>query len=130
MVNLNKEADMLKTALFILAVVLFVQVTDAQTVGYVRGDMVRLVGQENGSPYPDFRIVAIAGDRVHGDKSSLTVNGLAVQGVSAELLRRVAEPWDKLIPEGYYFVVAESGTHDDMVRYYGLIPASKIIQKL
>jgi hypothetical protein len=58
------------------------------------------------------------------------VNGLAVQGVSAELLKAVAEPWDQLIPEGHYFVVGESGTPNDMVRYYALIPAAKIIRKL
>ena len=73
----------------------------------------------------------MAGDRVHIDKSSLIVNGLAVQGVSAELLKTVVEPWDeKLIPEGHYFVVGESGTQNDMVRYYGMIPAAKIIRKL
>jgi len=46
------------------------------------------------------------------------------------LLKTVAEPWDQRIPEGHYFVVGESGTPNDMVRYYGLIPAAKIIRKL
>ena len=71
-----------------------------------------------------------AGDRVHVDKSSITVNGVSVQGVSAELLQGVSEVWDQLVPEGHYFVVGESGTPNDMVRYYGLIPAAKIIRKL
>ena len=121
---------MLKTALVVLAAVLFIQVTHAQGVRYVRGDTVRLVAQENGEPRPDSRIIAIAGDRVHIDKSSLIVNGLAVQGVSADLLKTVVEPWDQLIPEGHYFVVGENGTPNDMVRYYGMIPAAKIIRKL
>lgn len=121
---------MLKTALLVLAAVLSVQATHAQGARYVRGDTVRLVAQENGAPLPDSRIIAIAGDRLRIDKSSLTVNGLAVQGVSAELLKTVAEPWEQLIPEGHYFVVGESGTPKDMVRYYGLIPAAKIVRKL
>ena len=121
---------MLKTVLVVLAAVVLVQVTHAQGARYVRGDTVRLVAQENGDPFPDSRIVAIAGDRVHIDKSSLTVNGLAVQGASAELLQTVVEPWDQLVPEGHYFVVGESGTRNDMVRYYGLIPVGKIIRKL
>lgn len=121
---------MLQTALVVLAAVLSVQATHAQGARYVRGDTVRLVAQENGKPLPDSRIIAIAGDRVHIDKSSLTVNGLAVQGVSAELLQTVPEPWDQLIPEGHYFVVGESGAPNDMVRYYSMIPAAKIIRKL
>ena len=121
---------MLKIALVVLAAVLLVPVTHAQGARYVRGDTVRLAAQANGEPLPNSRILAIPGDRVHIDKSSLTVNGLTVQGVSAELLKTVAEPWDQLIPGGHYFVVGESGTADDMVRYYGLIPAAKIIRKL
>lgn len=120
---------MLKTALVVLAAVVSIQTTHAQEVRYVRGDTVRLAAQESGEPRPDSRIVAIAGDRVHIDTSSLTVNGLAVQGVSAELLRTVSEPWDQLVPEGHYFVVGESGTPNDMVRYYGLIPAAKIVRR-
>ena len=58
------------------------------------------------------------------------MNGLAVQGASAELLQTVVEPCDQLVPEGHYFVVGESGTRNDMVRYYGLIPVGKIIRKL
>ena len=104
--------------------------THAQGSRYVRGDTVRLVAQENGDPFPDSRIIAVAGDRIHIDKSSITVNGEAVQGVSMELLQTVAEAWDQLVPEGHYFVVGESGTRNDMVRYYGLIPAGKIIRKM
>ena len=121
---------MLKTALVVLAAVVLVQVTHAQGARYVRGDTVHLVAQENGDPFPDSRIIAIASDRVHIDKSSITVNGAVVQGVSAELLQSVAEPCYQLVPEGHYFVVGESGTRNDMVRYYGLIPAGKIIRKL
>lgn len=121
---------MLKTALIVLAAVLLVPVTHAQGARYVRGDTVRLAAPANGGPLPDSRIIAIAGDRVQLDKSSLIVNGVAIQGVSADLLKTVAEPWDQRIPEGHYFVVGESGTPNDMVRYYGLIPAAKIIRKL
>ena len=119
---------MQKTVLVVLAAVVLVQVTHAQRARYVRGDTVRLVAQENGDPFPDSRIVAIAGDRVHIDKSSLTVNGLAVQGGSG-VMQTVVEPWDQLVPEGHYFVVGESNCND-MVRYYGLIPVGKIIRKL
>ncbi|HEY2432418.1 MAG TPA: S26 family signal peptidase [Vicinamibacterales bacterium] len=121
---------MLKSLLVVLAAVVLVQVTHAQGTRYVRGDTVRLVARENGDPLPDSRIIAIAGDRVHIDKSSITVNDVAVQGASAELLQTVTEAWDQLVPQGHYFVVGESGPRDDRVRYYGLIPASKIIRKL
>ena len=121
---------MLKSVLVVLAAVVLVQVTHAQAAKYDRGDTVRLVAQENGQPYPDSRIIAIAGDRVRIDKSSIAVNGEAVQGMSADFLQTVAELWDQLVPEGHYFVVGESGTRNDMVRYYGLIPAGKIIRKL
>jgi len=126
----SREANMLKSLLVILAAVVLVQVAHAQGVRYVRGDIVRLVAQDNGDRLPDSRIIAVAGDRVHVDKSSITVNGVSVQGVSAELLQGVSEVWDQLVPEGHYFVVGESGTPNDMVRYYGLIPAAKIIRKL
>jgi hypothetical protein len=121
---------MLKSLLVILAAVVLVQVADAQAVRYVRGDVVRLVAQDNGDRLPDSRIIAVAGDRVHVDKSSITVNGVTVQGVSAELLQRVSEPWDQLVPEDHYFVIGQSGTPNDMVYYYALIPAAKIIRKL
>lgn len=121
---------MLKSVLVVLGAVILVQATHAQGTTYGRGDTVRLVAQENGEPLPDSRIIAIAGDRVRIDKSAITVNGEAVEGVSAELLQTVANPWEQLVPEGHYFVVGESGTRNSMVRYYGLIPAGKIIRKL
>jgi signal peptidase I len=120
----------LKSFLVVVAAVITVQLSHAQASQYARGDMVRLVAQENGDPFPDSRIVAIAGDRVHIDRSSLTVNGVAVQDVSKDLLQTVSEAWDQLVPEGHYFVVGERGTTNDMVRYYGLIPAKKIIRKI
>jgi hypothetical protein len=58
------------------------------------------------------------------------VNGVAVQGVSAELLKQVSETWEQLVPAGHFFVVGESGTPNNMVYYHGLIPAAKIIRKL
>ena len=92
----SREANMLKSLLVILAAVVLVQVAHAQGVRYVRGDIVRLVAQDNGDRLPDSRIIAVAGDRVHVDKSSITVNGVSVQGVSAELLQGVSEVWDQL----------------------------------
>jgi hypothetical protein len=58
------------------------------------------------------------------------VNGVAVQDVSAELLREVSETWEQVVPAGHYFVVGESGTPNSKVYYYGLIPAAKIIRKV
>jgi signal peptidase I len=122
---------MFKSLLVVVAAVALVQLTQAQSpAGYARGETVRLVAQENGSPLPDSRVVAIVGDRVHIDNSSFTVNGVVVQGVSPELLKTIANAWDQLVPQGHYFVIGESGTRDDMVRYYGLIPAEKIIGKV
>ena len=120
---------MLKSFVVVVAAVITVQLADAQAPQFARGDIVRLVAQENGDPFPDSRVVAIAGDRVHIDRSTLTVNGVEVQGVSRELLQTVSEAWDQVVPDGHYFVVGERGTTNDMVRYYGLIPATKIIRK-
>jgi signal peptidase I len=120
----------LKSFVMVVVAVITVQLAHAQAPQYGRGDTVRLVAQENGDPFPDSRVVAIAGDRVHIDRSSLTVNGVAVQGVSRELLQTVSKAWDQLVPEDHYFVVGERGTTNDMVRYYGLIPAKKIIRKI
>jgi hypothetical protein len=121
---------MLKSFVVLVAAVMTVQLAHAQAPQYTRGETVRLVAQDNGDPFPDSRVVAIAGDRVHIDRSSLTVNGVAVQGVSRELLQTVSEPWDQLVPDGHYFVVGERGTTNDIVRFYGLIPATKIIRKI
>jgi hypothetical protein len=120
-----------KTCLVVVAIaVLAVQLAHAQTPRYVRGDIVRLTAQANGDPYPDSRIIAVAGDRVHLDRTSLTVNGVAVDGLSAELLQTVSAPWDQLIPDGHYFVAGERGVPGDVVRFYGMIPATKIVRKL
>ena len=120
----------MKSLLIVVAAVVLVQVTHAQGVRYVRGDRVRLAAEENGDRLPDSRIIAIAGDHVHIDKSSITVNGVAVRGVSAELLTRVSETWEQIVPAGHYFVVGESGVPNSVVHYYGLIPAAKIIRKV
>jgi hypothetical protein len=114
----------------VVVAVITVHLAHAQAPRYGRGDTLRLVAQENGDPYPDSRVVAIAGDHVHLDRSSLTVDRVPVQGVSRGLLQTVSEPWDQLVPEGHYFVVGERGTTNDMVRYYGLIPAKKILGKI
>jgi signal peptidase I len=119
-----------KTCLVVVAVALSVQLSHAQTPRYARGDVVRLTAQANGNQYPDSRIIAVAGDRVHIDRSSLTVNGASVEGVSPKLLQSVSEPWDQLIPDGHYFVVGESGVPNDMVRFYGMVPAAKIVRKI
>ena len=122
---------MSKYLLVVVSAVVLIQLTHAQSPApYARGETVRLAGQQNGNPLPDSRIFAIAGDRVHIDSSSFTVNGVAAQGVSPELLKTVATAWDQVVPQGHYFVIGERGTPEDMVRYYGLIPAQKIIGKV
>lgn len=121
---------MLKTCLIAVAAVLAIQVAQAQTAQYLRGDTVRLAAQENGDPYPDSRIIAVAGDRVHIDRDSVTVNGKVVEDVSPKLLQTVIEPWERVIPDGHYFVVGERGANDSVVAYYGMIPGAKIVRKL
>ena len=125
-----KGGSVLKTCLVVVAAIFAVQLTYPQTPRYVRGDVVRLTAQANGDPYPDSRIIAVAGDRVHIDRSSLIVNGVADADVSSEFLKSVSEPWDQLIPAGHYFVVGERGVPNDTVRFYGMVPAAKIIRKI
>jgi hypothetical protein len=55
---------------------------------------------------------------------------VAVDGVSREFLQSVTEAWDQLIPDGHYFLVGERGVPNDVVRYYGMVPATKIVRKI
>src|SRR5262245_42351415 len=72
------------------------------SVALERGDWVRVSSRPNSIPV---RILAVSGDRVRIENSVLYLNGVAVQGISPELLR-IDSPWEpEIIPPGQYFVV-------------------------
>jgi signal peptidase I len=102
----------------------------AQATSYSKGDIVQLVAPATGDPVPDSRVVAVAGDRIHADKSGIVVNGAPVDGISAKLLAQFAKPWDQVVPAGHYFVIGERSETSGSVTYHGLIPAEKIARKV
>ena len=102
----------------------------SQPSAYAKGDIVRLATPAGSDPLPDTRVIAVAGDRIHADKSGITVNREPVRDVSSKLLEQIAETWDQVVPPGHYFVIAERQTDLSAVRYHGLIPAAKILRKV
>jgi type IV secretory pathway protease TraF len=104
-------------------------VTTAQLPTYVKGDIVRLVAPTT-DPLPDSRVIALAGERIHIDRSGFVVNGEPVTDVAPQMLKQFAEPWDQVVPVGHYFVIGKRQEAPGAVRYHGLIPAEKIVRKV
>ena len=102
----------------------------SQPSAFSKGDIVRLVTSAGTDPLPDVRVIAVAGDRIHVDKSRIAVNGEPVRDVSPQLLEQFAETWDQVVPAGHYFVIGERQNDASTVRYHGLIPAAKILRKV
>ena len=105
----------------------------AQGIVYMPGDIVELVQAPGDSVLPDVRIIAVPGDRLQADKRGIRVNEQTVEGVSKQLLEQIGESWDQVVPNGHYFVIAETqtaaGRVSSTVRFYGLVPAEKIVRK-
>ena len=96
-----------------------------------RGDWVRVSSRPNSIPV---RIVAVSGDRVRIENSVLYLNGVAVQGISPELLR-IDSPFEpEIIPLGQYFVIGQtrikSATGRTSVMGFSGLFSAAVLEKL
>jgi len=100
----------------------------AQDAKYKRGDQVRVQSAtgEPASP-PLQRIVAIPGDHVRVEKTTLYVNDRVVEGLSPQLVTTIAQWEPQVVPAGHYVVMGEDRHDDSTVRSGSLIPAKRII---
>ena len=93
----------------------------AQTPIYERGSVVLI--QQDGVPMAP-TILAVAGDRVRVDADGIFVNDANV------ISRHDLGSWPQsVVPKGHYFVMAESKSSASTTRFWGLIPAARILGK-
>ncbi len=103
----------------------------AQTdVSYHRGDTVRLQlkGQK---PTPDPRIIAVPGDRVRINTSGVFVNDIPLTWVSRDFTANYGtRPWDSMVPEGQYVVIADYRQNHDVSQFLGFVSAHTIVGRV
>ena len=94
--------------------------TASQTqTAYDRGTLV--VIQQDGVPMAP-KILAVAGDRIRVDADGVFVNDANV------VSRNDLGSWPQsVVPKGHYFVIAESKSPASTTRFWGLIPAERIL---
>jgi signal peptidase I len=73
-------------------------------------------------------VLAVAGDRLRVATTGILVDGEQVAGLSPEFLAGLAnDPWEETVPPGHYFVVADQRSASGASRFWGLIPADRIV---
>ena len=104
----------------------------AQTgVSYQRGDTVRMVSRDQTKSSPDPRIIAVAGDRVRINTSGVFVNEIPLTWVSRDFAANYgARPWDSMVPEGQYVVIADYRQNHDVSQFLGFISANTIVGRV
>jgi len=90
----------------------------AQTPAYERGSVVLI--QQDGVPMR-LKILGIAGDRVRVDADGIFVNDANV------VSQRDLGSWQSVVPKDLYLVMAESKLPTSTTRFWGVIPAKRII---
>ena len=102
------------------------------TLGYNRGDTVRIQSKDQTKPSPDPRIVAIAGDRVRIDKSGVFVNEVPLTWVSRDFAANYGQrqPWDARVPEGQYVVIADYRMNQEVSQFLGFVSANSIVGRV
>src|SRR5262249_20346847 len=100
----------------------------AQSANYHRGDQVRVqtASGEPASP-PVQRVVAVPGDHVWVEKTTLYVNDKPVDGLSPELIETVGRWEPQVVPPGHYLLMGEEKHEDSAVRSGSLVPGKRII---
>jgi signal peptidase I len=103
----------------------------AQTdVSYHRGDTVRLQLKDQ-KPTPDPRIIAVPGDRVRINTSGVFVNDIPLTWVSRDFTANYgARPWDSMVPEGQYVVIADYRQNHDVSQFLGFVFANTIVGRV
>jgi type IV secretory pathway protease TraF len=95
--------------------------SQAQTGSYERGAVV-FIQQDGRAMAP--RVLAIAGDRVRVGSDGIFVNDVYV------VAPHDLGSWPQsVVPKGHYFVFAESKSPDSTTRFWGLLPAERILGK-
>jgi len=102
------------------------------TASYNRGDTVRIQSKDQMKPSPDPRIVAVAGDRVRIDKSGVFVNEIPLTWVSRDFAVNYGgrQPWDSMVPEGQYVVIADYRMNQEVSQFLGFISANSIVGRV
>jgi signal peptidase I len=100
----------------------------AQGANYNRGDQVQVqsASGELASP-PVQRVVAVPGDRVRVEKTSLYVNDKLVDGLSPELVATIGRWEPQVVPAGHYVVMGEEKHDHSTVRSGSLVPGKRIL---
>ena len=124
------EKVLMAKLLSLVALAVLAMPVEAQSQTYVKGDTVRLAVQSPADALPDSTVIAVPGDRVQTRRSEILVNGQPVT-LSDNQRQQFVTVTDEVVPERHYVVVGErrDGPYS-VVTYYGLIPATKIVQKL
>jgi signal peptidase I len=105
----------------------------AQTpVSYNRGDTVRIQSKDQTRPSPDPRIVAVAGDRVRIDTSGVFVNEIPLVWVSRDFAANYGrrQPWDSLVPQGQYVVIADYRMNQEVSQFLGFVSENSIVGRV
>ena len=102
------------------------------TMGYNRGDTVRIQSKDQSKPSPDPRIVAVAGDRVRIDKSGVFVNEIPLTWVSRDFAANYGarQPWDATVPPGHYVVIADYRMNQEVSQFLGFISENSIVGRV
>jgi len=111
--------------------VVFSSIVAAQSVAYVRGEVVTLTSAADGTRPPESRVLAVPGDRIRVARGSILVNDAPVAGLSSELLAGLPESvWEQVVPAGHYFLAGEVRDPNGATRFWGLMPAERIAGKV
>src|SRR5688572_9984658 len=121
----------MRKVLVVLVLLLSPALTAQTMVSYNRGDTVRLLSRDQMKPTPDPRIIAVGGDRVRIDKSGVFVNEIPLTWVSRDFAANYGErPWDSMVPQGHYAVIADYRQNHDVSQFLGFISANTIIGRV
>ena len=102
-------------------VAILVSTIQAELV-YQRGDLVKVQGMDKSVT---LRVVGIPKDRIRADDTGVYVNDMPVTGFSKEFLTRFKRD-PEVVREGYYFLMGERRSGNDITQLAGIFPATAL----
>ena len=121
----------MRNLVVVLAVLMSPVLTAQTVVSYNRGDTVRLHSRDQMKPTPDPRIIAVGGDRVRIDQTGVFVNEVPLVWVSRDFAANYGKrPWDSMVPEGHYAVIADYRQNHDVSQFLGFVSANTIVGRV